>query len=56
MEPKCKCGARGWKNFAVITDKTHKGLYCSKCGLWQKWLGKNDYNLAIINGCKIIKK
>ena len=56
MIPKCKCGNRGWKNFAIIINKTHKGLYCAKCGLWKKWINKNEYNLALINGVTIIKE
>jgi len=34
----------------------HKGLYCSNCGKWQKWLGKNEYNLLKIQGVKEIEE
>lgn len=37
----CKCGC---KEFFTQEKGTHKGLYCSSCGSWIKWLSKNEYN------------
>lgn len=39
MTYKCKCGCTD-----MFTEKkgTNTGLYCSKCGRFQKWLGKNE--------------
>jgi len=34
---------------------TAKGLYCSDCGAWQKWLGKDEYN-AVSHYLKVKEK
>ena len=40
---KCNCQSTdftfGEKN------KSHLGIYCTKCGKWYKWADKNDRNL-----------
>lgn len=35
----CKCGS---KEFYKNKVGEHVGLYCSECGRWQKWLGKEE--------------
>ena len=41
MEYKCSCEST---EFFVKKKGTQYGLYCKKCGKWQKWLGKNERN------------
>lgn len=36
---KCTCGN---DKFITTQGKTHKGLHCSECGKWIKWVGKNE--------------
>lgn len=41
---KCKCG----HNDFFFADKgNQKGIYCSYCGKWLKWAGKDEQNLAM---------
>lgn len=42
----CKCEGL---DFEVIPKDTRKGLYCTKCGRWFKWLGKDEFNLFQMN-------
>lgn len=41
---KCKkCGAQEYVIKEVPNgSNVHKGLYCAKCGAWEKWLSKDD--------------
>lgn len=52
----CKCGNLDPSKFKVIVEGTRKGLYCAVCGKWQKWLSKDEYNLAIMQNLEIITK
>lgn len=38
----CKCGG---KEFFIEEHGNHIGIYCSACGKWQKWLGKDEIRL-----------
>lgn len=38
----CKCGS---KEFFTEKHGNQTGLYCSACGKWQKWLGKDEIRL-----------
>jgi hypothetical protein len=38
----CKCGG---KEFFIEEHGNHTGIYCSACGKWQKWLGKDEIRL-----------
>lgn len=38
----CKCGG---KEFFPEEHGNHTGIYCSACGKWQKWLGKDEIRL-----------
>lgn len=33
-------------------SNVHKGLYCAKCGAWEKWLSKDD----VVRGAETTKK
>lgn len=35
----CKCGS---KKFFIEEHGSQTGLYCTKCGKWQKWLNKDE--------------
>lgn len=39
----CKCGST---DLFIEENGQHKGLYCSDCGKWIQWLGKDDLRLA----------
>lgn len=39
MDMICKCGG---KEFFTEKHGNQTGLYCSACGKWQKWLGKDE--------------
>lgn len=39
----CKCGS---KEVFIKESSNNKGLYCSDCGKWIQWLGKDDLRLA----------
>ena len=53
MQTKCnKCNSN--KLFVEIQG-TRRGLYCGKCGKWQKWITKQELQIAKFNGIKIIK-
>lgn len=37
---------REWSEDTILKwskNGTHLGLYCSKCGAWIKWVGKDSY-------------
>jgi hypothetical protein len=38
-----KCGS---EMLFIKDNGTQVGLYCSDCGAWQKWLGKDEQRLA----------
>ena len=45
----CRCGSES----GLITHGTgpHCGkLLCWECGSYNRWLGKKDYNLAVVKG------
>lgn len=54
MQEKCnKCGSS--KLFVEIQG-TRKGLFCGECGRWQKWITKQELQVAKFKGFKIIEK
>ena len=54
MQEKCnKCGSN--KLFIEIQG-TRRGLYCGECGTWQKWITKDELQIAKYRGYKIIEK
>lgn len=42
----CKCGN---DTFTRKDIGNNKGLYCTKCGRWYTWMGKNLLNLYEMN-------
>ena len=42
MDMVCKCGG---KEFFTEKHGNQTGAYCSACGKWQKWLGKDEIRL-----------
>lgn len=48
-----KCGSS--KLFVEIQGQ-RKGLYCGECGKWQKWITKQELQVAKFKGLKIINK
>lgn len=40
-----KCDRCGSENFFIKQSGNQTGLYCSKCGKWQKWLTKDEIRL-----------
>ena len=54
MQTKCnKCNSN--KLFVEIQGN-RKGLYCGECGKWQKWITREELQIAKFNGFKIIEK
>ncbi len=55
--PKCNS-----ENLLIIPKGSQTGLYCSECGAWIKWLGKNEKtvyeakNVEEINPVKTVSK
>ena len=41
---KCKCGH---DDFFFADKGNQKGIYCSYCGKWFKWAGKDEQNLEM---------
>ena len=39
MKYECKCGS---VDFFTEPQGNNIGLYCSMCGKWKKWLGKDE--------------
>lgn len=53
MQEKCnKCGSTDL--FIEIQGK-RRGLYCGKCGKWQKWITKDELQVAKFRNIKIIR-
>lgn len=43
----CICGNDDFFMMQRKGEKvTHTGIYCAKCGKWQKWASKEERNLA----------
>lgn len=51
MNYECKCGST---DFFTEPKGNNIGLYCSKCGKWKKWLGKDEAFLFQHN--QVVKK
>ena len=51
MNYECKCGSM---DFFTVPKGNNIGLYCSMCGKWKKWLGKDEAFLFEHN--KTVKK
>lgn len=52
MKEKCdKCNSG---QLFVEIQGTRRGLYCGNCGKWQKWITKQELQIAKFKGIKII--
>lgn len=52
MSKECKyCKS---KKLFIEIQGTRRGLYCGECGKWQKWITKQELQVAKFNGVKII--
>lgn len=48
-----KCGSN---NLFVEIQGQRKGLYCGECGKWQKWITKEELQIAKFNKITVIEK
>lgn len=48
------CNKCGSIDLFVEIQGDRRGLYCSDCGKWQKWITKDELRLAKLNNLKII--
>lgn len=55
MEEKC-CNKCGSDKLFVEIQGNRRGLYCGNCGKWQKWITKQELQIAKFRGYKIINK
>lgn len=53
---KTKCDKCNSNNLFVEIQVSRRGLYCGECGRWQKWITKQELQVAKINGIKILNK
>jgi len=52
MQDKCsKCDS---EELFVEIQGNRRGLYCGKCGKWQKWITKQELQIAKFKGYKIL--
>ena len=51
-----KCGRCSSDKLFVEISGTRKGLYCGECGMWQKWITKQELQVCKFKGYKIIEK
>lgn len=52
MQEKCnKCES---KNLFVEIKENRRGLFCGDCGKWQKWITKQELQVAKFKNYKII--
>ena len=52
-----KCSKCSSKNLFIEIKKgkaNHIGLYCGDCGLWLKWITKQELQVAKFRGYKVI--
>lgn len=54
MQEKCnKCES---KDLFVEIQGSRRGLFCGSCGKWQKWITKQELQIAKFKGLKIFNK
>lgn len=51
-----KCDKCNSEKLFVEIQGTRKGLYCSKCGKWLKWINKDEFQVAKVKHYEIINK
>lgn len=55
MEIEC-CNKCGSDKLFVEIQGNRRSLYCGNCGKWQKWITKQELQIAKFRGYKIINK
>ena len=54
MQDKCnKCDST---NLFIEIQGTRRGLFCGNCGKWQKWITKQELQIAKFRDYKIVNK
>ena len=51
-----KCNKCGGTDLFIEIEGNRRGLYCGKCGKWQKWITKDELQIAKFRNLKIIKE
>ena len=49
-----RCNKCNSENLFVEIQGNRKGLYCCECGKWQKWITKQELQIAKFKGYKIL--
>ena len=49
-----KCNKCNSSNLFIEITGNRKGLYCGDCGMWQKWITKQELQIAKFKGLLII--
>lgn len=47
------CNKCGCSQLFVEIQGKRRGLYCTSCGQWQKWITKEELQVAKARGCRI---
>ena len=50
------CNKCGSDKLFVEIQGNRRGLYCGNCGKWQKWITKQELQIAKFRGYEIINK
>lgn len=51
-----RCGKCNSNDLFVEIQGQRRGLYCGNCGKWQRWITKEELQIAKFRGLKIIIK
>lgn len=49
-----KCDKCNSEKLFIEIQGTRRGLYCGNCGKWQKWITKQELQIAKFKGYKIL--
>lgn len=49
-----KCNKCNGEILFIEIQGTRRGLYCGNCGKWQKWITKQELQIAKFKGYKIL--
>lgn len=53
---KLKCNKCNSEKLFIEIQGDRRGLYCGECGKWQKWITKEELQVAKFNEIKILNK
>ena len=51
-----KCTKCSSTDLFIEIQGNRRGLYCKNCGKWQKWITKQELQIAKFRGYKILKE